>query len=320
MTRAARSVVGVLAALVWIGTVSAQNPVQWSGNARASIERARELSLPLMFWVDDRANDLDEDNLRDAQENAFHDPVVVWLSQHRFIPVRVSRNSRVLKEAAELGLPTEFGRYIALVSADGRVLDQIDPGAVAGAGTLAERLAAASKKYRDELYEKEYKPILTSKEEPKDRVRRAVQAVWQLSLLSADKDCVALLDRGDLTPTERGRLYGMLAALATKPCIDSLLSRAEKGERDAANALARAEAGALEWLIPEMAPADASERTARQSAAYLAVVQIARAGSARPDAFWKNAKVEDRAKELERLTRRAESVLDYWRENTGRWR
>lgn len=314
------AIAGVLIALALCGPARAQNPIQWSGNARASIERARELSLPLMFWVDERSRSSDDDDLRDAQEAAFRDPTVAWLAQQRFIPVRVSRNSRVLQEARELGLPTEFGLYVALVTPDGRVLEQIDPGAVAGPESLAERLAGASRRYRDELYDKEYRAVLTNKEAPKDEVRRAVQAVWRLGIFAADKDVVALADRTDLTPSERSRLYGMFAAMATRPTIGALLDRAAQGDKAAAAALGRAEAGALEWLVPELAPAETTERSARQAAAYLAVVQIARAGAARTDAFWKTGRAEDRSREIERVQRRAESVLEYWKENTGRWR
>ncbi len=313
------SLTALVAILSWAPAL-AQNPIQWSGNARASIERARELSLPLMFWVDQRSDNLDGDDLRDAEEHAFRDPTVAWLAKERYVPVRVSRNSRVLEEARQLGLPTEFGLYVALVTADGKVLDRIDPGEVAQPQALAERLAAASRRYRDGLYESDLKPIVTDPEAPKEKVRRAVQAVWRLGMFAADRDVVALLDRADLTPTERKRLYAMIASIATEPCIVALLERAASGDRDAAGALARAEPAALEWLIPEMPPPDADEHTARQSAAYTAVTQIARAGAARPAPFWKNSKPEDRAKELDRVTLRARAVLEHWQETVGRWR
>jgi len=298
----------------------AQNPIQWSGNARSSIERARELSLPLMFWVDQRARLNEDDDLRDAQEHAFRDPIVAWLARERFVPVRVSRNSRVLEECRELGLPTEFGLYVALITPDGRVLDRIDPGDAATPTTLAERLAAASREYRNSLYDSEYKAILTNPESPREEVRRAVQAVWRLGMFAADRDVVALLNRSDLTPTERSRLYAMIASIATKPCVDALLDRAAAGDRGAAAALARAETGALEWLLPDLPAEAAGELTDRQAATYVAVCEIARAGVPRPPAFWKNGRPQDRAAEMDRVRQRAQAVLSYWQETTGRWR
>jgi len=310
----------VLAASFLACAARAQNPIQWSGNARTSIERAREMSLPLMFWVDQRANIGDDDDLRDAQEAAFRNPIVAWIAQQRFVPVRVSRNSRVLEECRALGLPTEFGLYVALVAPDGRVLAQISPGDVATPEALAERLAAASRTYRNELYDKDYKAIITSKEAPKEEVRRAVQAVWRLGMFDADGDVVALLDRPDLTDSERSRLYAMLASIATRPCIEALLARAAAGDRVAANAMAQAEPGALEWLIPELPPADARSHTERQSTAYAAVSRIASAGPVRPQPFWSNGRAEDREREMNRVRERAAAVREHWTENTGRWR
>ena len=71
-------VASVLFTLALVASVSAQNPIQWSGNARSSIERARELSLPLMFWVDQRSDNLDEDDLL----HMFRDDVVDERRRH----------------------------------------------------------------------------------------------------------------------------------------------------------------------------------------------------------------------------------------------
>ena len=89
----------------------AQNPIQWMGNSKAAVNRAAEHSMPLLFWVTEKEDALDDDDLRDAQSRAFRDPAVSALAQRRFVPVRVSRgNSRVVEEAQKLGLPTDFGR------------------------------------------------------------------------------------------------------------------------------------------------------------------------------------------------------------------
>lgn len=307
-------------ALVLIAPCSAaaQNPIQWNGNTKMAIARAQEEKLPLMFWVSQRADLLDDDDLRDAQSDSFRDPTVVAIAQHRYVPVRVSRNSRMLEEAQAFGLPTEFGLYIALITPDGELLDHIDPLQVASPELLAERLAEAFRHYRDHVYQQQLKPVIENREAPKQDVRAAVQTVWRLEILSADRDIVALLDRSDVTPSERARLYAMLASFATQPCIDAILSNAAKGDRDAARALGRAEAGALQWLLPEI-PKE-GEVSPRQIAAYRALTQIARTGSPRQDSFWTSAKPEARAKELEFVQRRAEDVLAYWTETIGHFR
>ncbi len=309
-----------VAAVVALGPAVSrgQSPIQWQGNARAAIDQAAEQGMPLVFWVTEKADLLDDDSLRDAQEEAFRDPVVVALAQKRFVPVRVSRNSRVLEESAKLGLPTLHGLYIAIVSPDGKLVEQINPGEVADAGALANRLLAGLHKYLDGLYAQKLKPVITSPESPKQDVRRAVQMVWRLGIVSADKDCAALLNRADLTPAERGRLMSMLASIATAPCVNALLDRAGNGDKDAMASLGRAEVGALETLLKAM-PENASP-TARQLAAYKAACRVARMAGEKPDAFWAKASDEQRAKEVATLKDRAGPVLEYWTENVGKWR
>lgn len=300
----------------------AQNPVQWNASPRAAIARAQEQSLPLLFWVTERSDwDKDDQDLRDAQEVTFRDPAVVALAQTRFVPVRVARsNSNVLKEAESLGLPTNFGLYVAILTPDGKLVDQIGPGEVAEPEAFAARLAAASRKYGDDLYNGTLKAIITSPDSPKPEVRKAVQLVWRLGIVSADKDLVGLLDRTDVTSTERARLYSLLGSFATPVCIEALLSRAADGDRDAITALGRAEPGALPTLLADLPSADGEDATPRQLAAYQAACRISRIGNPRPASFWTSAKPEQRTAELERVKSRAEPVFDYWKENAGRGR
>lgn len=307
--------------LVACAAASAQNPIQWSGNAQMSAERAREQSLPLMFWVTDRSDPGDDDDLRDAQEASFRDPAVVAITHKCYVPVRVSRNSRVLSEAEKLGLPTNFGLYIALVTPDGRLLAEIDPGVVATPGALAARLQTEYAKYRDALYERELKPLIIRPDAPKNDVRLAVQKVWRMGIVSADADIVGLLGRKDLTSGEKNRIYMMLGSFATGPAIGALLERAAAGEKEAATALGRAEAGALEWLVGELPAGDGQQPSDRQIAAYRAVAQVARSPmGVKPDTFWETTPPEQQQKLLDHLRQRAETVLEYWKDSGGRTR
>lgn len=313
--------VALIAALGGAGRALAQNPVQWQGNPRAAIERAQEQMLPLMVWVWESTETVgrhgEDDELRDAQEKAFRDPTVVALAQSRFVPLRLMRNSRSDEALAELGLPTGYGLYIAIVSPDRKLIDRIGIEDVASPGALAARLIAASRKYVDGLYEKDLKPVITDPNASKEDVRRAVQTTWRLKILSADKDIVGLLKRPDITPVERRKLYSLLAAMGTPACVHALLDAAES-DKDAAQALSRADAAALETLVNELPAGDGTEPTARQLIAYRATVFVARSGQPRPDRFWTDSPPEKCASELQRLKDRAESVMEYAREREGR--
>ena len=113
--RALVVLVAAVLAYCHAGRAAAQNPVQWSGNVEQSVARASEHSLPLLFWVTGDS-DQDDDDLDDAQEECFRDPVVVEIIHSRFVPVRVARNSRVIEAAEQLGLPTQYGLYCAVLT------------------------------------------------------------------------------------------------------------------------------------------------------------------------------------------------------------
>ena len=292
--------------------VRAQNPVQWSGNAKQAVDRAAEQSLPLLIWVKEGL-DHDDDDLEDAQEDCFRDPVVVGMIHKHFVPLRVNRNSRVMEEAQKLGLPTGFGLYCAVLTHDGRLLDQMGPGEVAQPAVFAGRLSTAYAKFSDDLYEKEIRPLLEDPATPKPKARVAAQTVWRLGIRKADTAIIGLLARPDLQPQETARLYELLASLGTQASIGALLERAE--EKAAAAALTKAEPGALEWLLPEM-PGVEGEVSPKQLAAYTAAAKVCRT-AAKGKEWWDSAKSELRAKEIERVQTKAETVVEFWRERDG---
>lgn len=304
----------------------AQNPVQWKGNARAAIEDAKAQNLPLMFWVTE-GKDYDDDDLRDAQERAFRDPVVVWLSRSRFIPVRVARNSNVLKVAEEFGLPTTHGLYVAVMSPDGKVLAEINPIELTDPSVLATRLQSAFDAYRADIYETRVKPVLANPESPLPALREALTLVWKMNITAADAPVVALLARPNLTKVQTSRLYSLLASLATEPAIKHLLGVATT-DPDALKALRTAPPGALRVLLAELPEpqADPSAKDAgpglndRQFAAYAALCTIAKAGEPRPKKFWETAPAKQQADVLTKARAKAEAVLAYWDEGEGKYR
>jgi hypothetical protein len=289
----------------------AQNPVQWSGNTKQAVGRAAEQSLPLLFWVTDGNSILDDDDLSDAQSECFRDPAVVNLIHKRFVPVRVGRTNNAMKEAEKLGLPTNHGLYCAVITHDGRLLDQMGPGEVADPRAFVAHLNKAFTAFCDDLYEKELRPIFDDPAATKPKLRLAAQTVWRLGIRRADKDIINLLTRKDLQPTEVSRLYDLLASLATEASIGTLLDHAS--EKPAVTALTKVGPAGIEWLLPAL-PGAEGEVTERQVAAYLAVVQSSRAMSPKLKGWWEKAKPADRQKELDRVRTKAETVLDYVRQ------
>jgi hypothetical protein len=296
--------------------VRAQNPIQWQGNAQSAVALAREQGLPLLVWVAAGRDIGDDDDLRDAQEESFRDPDVRNVATRKYVPLRVYRNSRSLEEMQRLGLPTNYAFYLAVITSDGKVLDQVDPGQVTRPELLAARLVATFETYCEGVYQRDLRPVIVNPESKKEDVREALRTAWRLGVSSADKDVAALLDRKDITPAEKRKLYSMLASLATPASVAALLDRADL-DPEAAQALGRAEAGALETLLKQL-PGENGEPTKRQLSAYRATVLVARAGTPKPDAFWKDAKPEMRSKELQRVNERAGAVLDFWREHEGK--
>jgi hypothetical protein len=292
----------------------AQNPVQWSGSVSQSVDRAREQALPLLFWVSGGTDLGDDDDLADAQSQCFRDPVVVGLIRKCFVPVRVSRNSKVLAEAQRLGLPTTHGLYCAVLTTDGRLLDQMGPVEVADPGAFVSHLSRAFSAYCDDLYERELRTRLQDPKAPKESTRRAVQVVYRLGVRRADQDIVALLSRKDLTPGETARLYDVLAALGTQAAIGALLERSTQPEARAA--LAKVDAGGLEWLIPEL-PAESGPVLPRQVAAYQAAARVCGMRSARDAQWWSKAGEAERKKELDLVRSRGDVVREYWASSGG---
>ncbi len=298
----------------------AQSGIRWSSNPQSSTARARELGVPVMFWVTERADVGDSvfEDFIDAQHDSFRDPVVRAIVERFFVPCRVARTSRTMPEAERLGLPTNFGLYIAIVTTDGKLIAQIDPGQVAEPEALAERLAAASRAYRESVYIDKLKPWLTDPAAPKTSIAQAVRTAWMLHIYAADKDIVALLARPDVNTQERSRLYQLFAAFATPPCITALLDAAPK-DKAAAAALDRAEPLALATLLDSLPPAT-GEVTERHLAAYRALTSLARIPVAKGAAYWPAATPEQRTAEVERVRTIARAVLDAWQEREGRWR
>ena len=309
------SLIALLAVLVGFTAPAAlaQNPVQWMGNARQAVARSAEQILPMLVWVKDGNRDDDENDLEDAQEDCFRDRAVVDIIHKHFVPFRASRNSRFIEEAGKLGLPTGFGLYCAVVTSDGKVIEQMGPAEVAQPNLFAAKLKAAYAKFCDDVFEQQLRPVLEDLKSTKANARTAARVVWRLEITKADRAIIGLLSREDLTPSEKGRLYELIAALGTQACIQTLMDRAN--EPAASNALSKASPRALEWIMPQM-PTPEGEVSAKQLAAYTAAAKICRTTAMGKD-WWTQAKPDARQKELDRVNAKAVTVLEYWNEQQG---
>lgn len=303
----------------------AQNPVQWSGSVKQSVDRAVEQSLPLLFWVKEGST-RDNSDLEDAQEDSFRDPTVVAYIHKHFVPVRVNRNSRVIEEASKLGLPTNFGLYCAVLTTEGVLLAEMGPGEVANPEVFAAKLVGAYSKYITDLYQKDLKPQIANLQTPKPQARLAVQKVWKLDIKSADADIINLLKREDLTPTETQRIYELLASLGTKASIEELLDRADQRDetKAATAALLKASPSAIEFLLPALPSPTQSDESPdsdfklnpAQIAAYTALARLCRTTANSAD-WWSYAKPEDRQRELGRIQTKATAILEYYQDQSS---
>ena len=74
--------------------------------------------------------------LSDAQAECFRDPAVVGIVHKHYVPVRVSRSSKVIEQAERLGLPTSHGLYCAVLTSDGRLIAEMGPDEIRSAYVL----------------------------------------------------------------------------------------------------------------------------------------------------------------------------------------
>ena len=134
---------------------------------------------------------------------------------------------------------------------------------------MAQQMTAAFRKFRKELFERELKPTLESKDARPGDVIKAFRKIEKLLILEADESVVQLAKEGRLKPNVQKQAYGVLATLSTPKCAKALLEAALK-DKLAAQALGRCEAGAAEELIAALDSEDFEEFVV----AYEAVVKI----------------------------------------------
>ena len=282
-------------------------PIQWLTNVSQGVAQAKRVGLPIMFYVAGSGRG-DGGDLKDAQQAAFRDPLVGGIAGERFVPIRLARSTQGKQMLAELGAPTEHGYYVLFVTPEMKMLGMVPPGQVAGGRALAQQMTAAFRKFRKELFERELKPTLESKDARPGDVIKAFRKIEKLLILEADESVVQLAKEGRLKPNVQKQAYGVLATLSTPKCAKALLEAALK-DKLAAQALGRCEAGAAEELIAALDSEDFEEFVV----AYEAVVKICKLGGKKSRGFWGGQNERLINEELDRVEQGARRAARGWK-------
>lgn len=322
------------------------NPPAWRTDLDAALREARDTRRPLFFYVPGARENQDQDR-DDAQQAALRDPRVALQLRERFIPFRVQRHTeghQFLRQHRIL--PGGRLRGAAATHA-GEVLRQFDPREMSRPLALRDELVRAFRKYRDDFFEKELKPVLDDVESPPAKVITALDWVQKHIIVSADKSVIELLDRvsqpaadgalaepasqpaasqpagsGAKRPApprprprkpdgaadrRREKIYETLALLSTDAAAKALLARAAT-DPAAAAALGRFQACAA--IVIADALNDRYDE--RHLVAHAALVKVLALKNAKPERFWKASNDADRKKETDRLRKLARSAAEKW--------
>lgn len=303
-----RLLVTVMAGVCLTASAAAQTrPIQWLSNVGRGVSQAKRVGRPIMFYVCGSGGD-EEDDLEDAQQEAFRDPLVVGIAAERFVPIRLARSNQTKELLEQLGAPTKYGHYVLLVTPEMKVLGTVQAGQATEASTLARQMTAAFRKFRKELFERELKPVLEKEDSPPADVLKVLKKIEELLILEADESVVKLAGREGLSANVQKRAYDLLATLSTAKCARALLEAAPN-DKLAERALGRCEAGVAVELIPALD----SEQFGEFVVAYEALVKICKLGKKKSRGFWKGDNQRLIDEELDRVEQAARETARRWK-------
>jgi hypothetical protein len=183
----------------------------------------------------------------------------------------------------------------------------IPPDEVAQPITLARELRRILASYGGKLYSEELKPVLEDKSAQPAAIKKALDEIAKFSVAAADEAVINLLDRKELDPALKPRVYRTLAELSTKRSVETLLDAASRDEA-AAEALQKCTPAAVEPLLAALNAAKPKQLIA----AYDAIVQICAIENGKPADFWDKSSEESRAKEIQRVSQAAAACARQW--------
>lgn len=303
-----RARIGFVVGIVLLSAVlaHAQVPIQWSSSLSASVRTSKQTLKPLLIYVP-ASGSRENDDLERAQNRTFRDRLSVALVDERFVPVRTPRSNYNLAILNQLGAPTEYGNYLAVVSPEGELVGLVNPGDATRPDRFAQRLTTLFRQYRVALFNSQLKPVIEDDEASLANIRTALRVIRELLIEEASGAVVALLERKDLPDALRRDVYETLRVLST-PVAAAALFDAALDDPAAAEALSRCTPLAAEWLLTKFD----LDKPEELRIAYEAVTAICRVSEPRSRAFFENA---DRLRIREEVIR----VEKIARDTARRW-
>ena len=291
-------------------------PIQWLGNVSQGVSQAQRVGLPIMFYVSGASKSEGDDDMKDAQQAAFRDPLVGGIARERFVPIRLARSTETKALLEQLGAPTEHGHYVLFVTPEMKMIGTAPPDQVANAKALAGQMTTAFRQFRKELFERELKPKLESAETPVKDIMSIFRKIEKLLIIEADESVVELVKEGGLKSNVRKQAYAVLARLSTPKCAKALLAAAAADDKLAEQALGRCEAGVAEELISALE----SESFDESVIAYEALVKICKIGGKKSRGFWSGKNERLINDELDRVEQAARKAAQRWKEEYEAYR
>ncbi len=295
-----------------------QRPIKWINRPEEAVDIAKRTLKPILFHIPD--TDIDEEleqqsNLETSQKATFRDPTIRKIAEQRFVPAFLPRSNKNLAMLAEMGAPTEYGMYLAVVTPDGELVGVIEPTETANPRRLAIALTEQYRVYRNAMYETQIKPRLDAEKLSEKEIRTSLEAIREFTILAADQAVLDLLEQPDVRGDARLReeAYQTLAVLATPPTVAALFERALTDDK-AAEALAAAPVPAADELLEYIALDQPLEKL---RTAYAAVAKIIDLKDPKPPRFWEGDNVRVKTEEVERVQEAARKAIDEWNDKWG---
>lgn len=287
--------------------------IHWGQDVPQAIEQARKSRLPLMFWVIGSSSDRAEaeDTERD-QIRAFSHRDVVEQSR-RFICCKMPK-TRYKNELARWGLVNP-NLDIVFVAPDGNKIDELNATAAKNPESLAQKMALVFRSFRQDIYDKDVKPVLQNPEASAKELRTALGKVGELGIVSADKDVLDLLKREGLDAGITAQCLDVLSKLATRPAVEELFARAAN-DKKADELLRKCPPIAAGYLLEHLGGADA----ARHVLAYDVICAVCKIKDAKKPAFWSGSNERIKNDEIKRVRKIAEQQAQRWRDRNEPYR
>jgi hypothetical protein len=299
-------------------------PIQWANSPAAASNIAQQTLRPIVIYVsadsESRATDLDE-----RQQRALRHPDVVHIVTTYFVPLRLNRTTQTMPVLQRLGLPANFGGYLAVVPPEtfapnsaATKLAMIDAMSVADVGLLTRGLMNARRAYGEKLYGDQIRPLFEQEEIAPADLNKALLIISNYNIQSADKGVLAIFERHKDTKNRKllKDLYDTLGTLSTPNSAQFLWEQAKAGSKEATDALTRLNPDTMERvLLPQLRSNDAADR-------YLAYKTLAKVLNLKPikaEKWWENAREKQIEDEITKVTETLSQAAQQWRQGPGQF-